>query len=145
MLPNDSNARFQSSNPSYASVADLDPYSSLAQLPWAQPTRPPGTNESSAPAPPQSPTSGSFGGGGSWNDDHPRSYVRDHKHELDSWRSEAWKEFGRSIDKLKDAWIGRKNLVIKAMEGYGTQWNPADAERVREVSERGLISMYHNI
>lgn len=130
---NDSFARNQTANPNYAQVADLDPYSNLAQLPWAQPTRP-----ADAPTP-QSPTSQSFGGT-SWNDDHPRSFVRSHKSELESWKSDAWKQFNASVEKLKEAWIGRKQLVIKAMEGYGSQWNPADAQRVRDVRRSRIIT-----
>jgi hypothetical protein len=60
--------------------------------------------------------------------------VLAHKNELEKWDTYAWKEFRQSVEKLKDAWTGRKNLVVKAMEGYSAQWNPADAQRVQEVS-----------
>ena len=118
----------QTSSPSYANVADLDPYS-LAQLPWAQPTRPPDAVQQT----PQSPATASSGGV-SWNDDHPRSFVQSHKNELESWRPEAWRRFRESVEKLKQAWIGRKDLVNRAMQGYGMQWDPVDAQRVHDVS-----------
>jgi len=124
-LSQESAAQLQTSSSSYTNVADLDPYSSLAQLPWAQPTRPPNTA-------PQSSATSSLGGA-SWNDEHPRSFVRDHKAELEGWRSDAWKGLRGSVEKLKQAWIGRKELVIKAMQGYGTAWDPVDAQRVQDL------------
>ena len=131
----DSGARAQT----FSAYTDLD---SLAQLPWAQPTLPPDVFQQL----PQSPTAASFGGA-SWNDDHPRAFVRDHKNELESWRPEAWKQFRESVENLRKAWIGRKELVLKAMQGYGTQWDPVDAKRVQDVSviDHNLILSLYSI
>jgi hypothetical protein len=123
----DSGVTMQAPPPSYANVANF--YSSLAQFPSAQPTRPPNAVQQI----PQSPATASFGGA-SWNDEHPRSFVRDHKNELETWRPDAWRRFRECVEKLKQAWIGRQDLVHKAMKGYGTQWDPVDAQRVQDVS-----------
>jgi len=117
-------ARAQTSTPLYQNVADLDPYASLAQLPWAQPT--PQAQQQQTPA---SPTSSSFGGAPSFHEDHPRSFVRAHKQELEKWDAQIWKQFLNSVTKLKDAWTLRQSVVIKATELYNKQWTPEDANR----------------
>ncbi|KAF8316137.1 hypothetical protein DL93DRAFT_2037150, partial [Clavulina sp. PMI_390] len=126
----------QAASPGYNAVADLDPYSLLAQLPQAQPMRPPQAGGSLG-GPPQSPGSA----GGSWNNEHPRSYVQAHRKELDRRDPTAWKGLVQSVDKLQEAWVGRKNLVEQAVAGYGTQWNPADFKRVTELRKEAN----HNI
>ena len=120
-------ARIQTSNPLYQNVADLDPYASLAQLPWAQPAS--HTQQQQTPA---SSSSASFGGS-SFHEDHPRSFVRAHKQELEKWDAQGWKQFQNSVTKLKDAWILRKSVVIKATEMYNKQWTPEDANRCQMV------------
>jgi len=125
----DSAARLQTSSPSYASVADFDPYLSLGQFPGTQPAQSPGVVQSTT----QSHSPGSLGGA-SWNIEHPRSFVHSHKGELDSWRPEAWKQLKGSVEMLRLAWMDRKNQVIMAVEGYGSQWDPTDAQRAQEVS-----------
>ena len=117
------------SQDSGARAQTFSPYNDLDSLAQLQPTLPPDAFQQL----PQSPTAASFGGA-SWNDDHPRAFVRDHKNELESWRPEAWKRFRESVENLRKAWIGRKELVLKAMQGYGTRWDPVDAKRVQDVS-----------
>lgn len=59
--------------------------------------------------------------------------MRVHKSELESWKKEAWRGFDESLEGLKRAWVGRKELVGKAMEGYSGAWREEDVRRVREV------------
>ena len=126
-------ARAQTSNTLYQNVADLDPYASLAQLPWAQPT-----SHTHQPKTSASPTSSSFGGT-SFHEDHPQSFVRAHKQELEKWDSQSWKQFLNSVTKLKDAWVLRKNVVIKATEMYNKHWTSEDANRCQTVRRKVYV------
>jgi len=121
---NQGSAQFQTSNPVYQGVAALDPYANLALLPQALPNP--------AHKPPSSPTTESFGGT-SFHSDHPRSFVRDHKSDLEKWDPQTWKQFIQSIDKLKDAWIARKDVVNRAIAGYNHQWTQQDVTRAQDL------------
>ncbi len=119
-----SSAQFQTSNPVYQSVSAFDPYANLALLPQALPNP--------APKPPSSPTTESFGGT-SFHSDHPKSFVRDHKSDLEKWDPQSWKQFMQSIDKLIDAWAARKDLVNRAIANYNQQWTQQDVTRAQDV------------
>ncbi|KAF8343053.1 uncharacterized protein EI90DRAFT_3285080 [Cantharellus anzutake] len=121
---NRSGALSHASDPTYQSIAAFDPYANLALLPQALPAP--------APKPPSSPTSESFGGT-SFHSDHPRSFVRDHKNELERWDPSAWKQFMSSIEKLKGAWEARKDLVNRATAGYNQQWTQQDVTRAQDL------------
>ena len=128
---NQASAQFQTSNPVYQDVAALDPYANLALLPQALPNP--------AHKPPSSPTTESFGGT-SFHSDHPRSFVRDHKSDLEKWDPQSWKQFMQSIDKLKDAWVARKDVVNRAIAGYNHQWTQQDFTRAQDVR-----ALFHDI
>jgi len=117
----------QTSSASYVSVADFDPYLSLGQFPGAQPAQSPGVVQPTT----QSHSPGSLGGA-SWDNEHPRSFVRGHKGELESWRPEAWQQLKGSVEKLRLAWMDRRNQAIMAVERYGSQWDPTDAQRAQD-------------
>lgn len=65
---------------------------------------------------PMTPTTGSsYGQGGAAAagrvDDHPRSWIRSHKTELESWDPVTWKQALARFDELQGAWERRKSDV----------------------------------
>lgn len=73
-------AGYQATSPGYQNVADLDPYASLAALPWAQPVQQQSQQQQQSPTSPMQ----------SSHQDHPRSYVRAHRTELEKWDPYTW-------------------------------------------------------
>ncbi|KAH9928304.1 uncharacterized protein B0H18DRAFT_254231 [Fomitopsis serialis] len=53
---------------------------------------------------------------------HPREYVQQHKQELETWDTYAWKQVQNSFDVLKEAWGQRKHEIegrVRSMGGAG--------------------------
>jgi len=125
-------------NPGY--VAQLDPYSSLAQLVDGN-ANPPrsssaannasygnpntgmaqslstGSTLSSTSSSFSSSSSGSSYGLGPSGDSHPKDYIRTHKAELEAWDTYTWKQLLSSFEAMRKAWEGRKaELTNKAKQ-----------------------------
>ena len=103
-------------NPGY--VAQFDPYSSLGQgwdgSPQSNSNVAPGRQQQQQQQQQQpGPTPSSSGPSG---DPHPRTYIRTHKAELDSWDTYAWKQLFNAFGALKDAWSKRAD-ELRALAG----------------------------
>ncbi|KAK7033110.1 hypothetical protein R3P38DRAFT_2920747 [Favolaschia claudopus] len=103
-------------NPGYA--AQFDPYASIGQG-WDGST-PGQQQQQQGSTMVQSPGVTSPGGGFGTSPTghvHPREYLRQHKAEIESWDTYAWKQLLGGFEALKDSWEARK----KDIEGNVTQ------------------------
>ncbi|KAF7374909.1 hypothetical protein MSAN_00377000 [Mycena sanguinolenta] len=99
-------------NPGY--IAQFDPYASIGQgwdgsqqqqqqqqISQGQPSNM-APSQVGSPAPFTTSPTGQL---------HPREYLRQHKAEIESWDTYAWKQLLGTFDALKDAWEARKKEV----------------------------------
>ncbi|KAF7330552.1 hypothetical protein MVEN_02495100 [Mycena venus] len=108
-------------NPGY--IAQFDPYASIGQG-WdgsmSQPQQPQQQQQQPQGQPShmaQGVTSPGAFSTSPTGQMHPREYLRQHKAEVESWDTHAWKQLLGAFEALKDAWEARK----KEIEGNITQ------------------------